>query len=755
VVARLESPAVTRATALLFAVLVVIFAVVAVENRGAFSAKPATAPSSDFSAERARTAFRTILGGNIPHPVGSAAHDAVRDRLAAHLQSLGYDVTLQRAFACTANVVCAPVVNVIARTPGDTNRPDALLIVAHYDSVPAGPGASDDGEGVATIVETARALRGEHFRSPIVFLITDAEEAGLIGAEAFVADQRLLKSVAAVINIEARGTKGSSYMFETSARNQWMIRIMAHALPRPSTTSLFASIYDMLPNDTDLTVFKRAGLASINFANIGVVARYHTPLDSLENVSILTLQHHGDHALAMARALAGADLRQTSDANAVWFDVLGAFIIWWPLRWSLWMAIVALVILLVVVVLRFFDREMPGGGATLGVVAFFSSIILTFVLAFAASWLTGMRAHHASFVANPGPAIAAMWLIGFGIPIAMSRRLHDSAKFDGLYLGQGISWCALAITLSILMPGASYLAVVPAMAAAVLAVARTTIGANIAIISILNAVVAATLLFPLAFSIYDALGGPALPVVAAVVALVTTTFAPMIVTAPPLRQALVSAFLITAIVFIGIANLGQPYTADSPRHINVRYYEDGKPQWLTDTVTPAMARAANFAPARQKMFEWLATPSQAYVAAAPPLGAPAPEVHVVSDQRGNGTRHLTLQVRSARNANGRLALLFRTDALQSIRVNGVAPPPAPQRFRNFFAPDWHQATVRGASEAVVEIALSKDVAIDAAVIDTSYGLPPAGAALARARDASTAVPVHDGDSVTVVRRLRI
>src|SRR5213593_4449716 len=98
-VARLESPAVNRATALLFALLVVIFAVVAVENRGAFSAKPATAPPSEFSAERARAALRAILGGDIPHPVGSAAHDAVRDRLVAHLQSLGYDMTLQRAFA--------------------------------------------------------------------------------------------------------------------------------------------------------------------------------------------------------------------------------------------------------------------------------------------------------------------------------------------------------------------------------------------------------------------------------------------------------------------------------------------------------------------------------------------------------------------------------------------------------------------------------------------------------------------------------
>ncbi len=744
-----------RATAVLFALLVVIFAVVAVENRGAFSAKPANAPPSEFSAERARAALRTILGGDVSHPVGSAAHDAVRDRLAAHLQSLGYEVTLQRTFACTANVVCAPVVNIIARTPGDT-RPDALLIAAHYDSVPAGPGASDDGEGVATIVETARALRGQHFRSQIVYLITDAEEAGLIGAEAFVADQTLLKSVAAVVNVEARGTKGSSYMFETSARNQWMIRIMARALPRPSSTSLFASIYDMLPNDTDLTVFKRAGLAGLNFANIGVVARYHTPLDNLGNVSILTLQHHGDHVLAMARALAGADLRQTSDANAVWFDVLSTFILWWPQRWSLWMGIVALVLLLIVVVLRFFDREMPGGGATLGVVGFFAAVILTFVIAFAASWVAGMRAHHAPFVANPGPAIAAMWLIGLAIPLATLKRLHDSAKFDGLYLGQAISWCALGITLSILLPGASYLALVPAMIAAVLAVVRATVGANIAVVSIVSAVVAAIVLFPLAFSIYDALGGPALPVIAAVVALVTTTFAPMIVGAPGARRAMVSAFLITAIVFVVIANLGHPYTPDAPRHINVRYYEDaGKPLWITDAATPAMARAANFAPARQRMFDWQATPAQFYAAPAPPLGAPAPEVRVVSDQRVGVTRHLTLQVRSARGANGRLSLLFRTGALQSIRVNGVAPPPPPQRFHNFLAPDWHQATVRGASEFTVELALSKDAQFDAVVIDTSYGLPPTGAALSRARDQSVAVTVHDGDCTTVVHRLKI
>jgi len=742
----------SRATALLFALLAVILALVVAQNRGA-APKPASAPPSEFSAARALAAEREILGGDVPHPVGSAAHAGVRDRLAARLRSLGYDVLIQRTLACTANVVCAPVENIIARTAGDT-RADALLIAAHYDSVASGPGASDDGLGVATVVETARALRGERFRNPIVFLITDAEEAGLIGAEAFVADENFSKGVAAVVNIEARGTNGASTMFETSARNRWLIRILAHALPRPATTSLFASIYDMLPNDTDLTVFKRAGLAGVNFANIGGVQRYHTRLDDLEHVTLSTLQQHGEHALASARALANADLRQTSDANAVWFDVLSFFILWWPQRWSLWMAVVALVILLVVVVLRFHDRAMPGGGATLGVVSFFLSVLVTFLIAIGASWLASLRAHGAVFVAQPGPATAAMWLIGVGVPILIARRFHDAAKFDGLYLGQAICWSVIGIVLALVLPGASYLAVIPAMTAALLGVVRATVGAGKAVVSILSAGVAAIVFFPLAVALYDALGRPALPAIAAVVALVTTTFTPMMATAPPMRRALVSAFIATAIVFVTIANFVPAYTPESPRHINIRYYDDGRPRWLADTVTTQMTRAASFEVVRPRMFEWLASPPSPYVAAAPALGVPAPELRVVRDERGGGKRKLTLQVRSARNA-ARVALLFRTPALEAIRVNGVAPPPPPQRFRNFLAPEWHQAAVRGASEALVEITLGRDGPIDVVVSDTSYGIPPAGAALARARDASVAVPVHDGDTTTLVRRLRL
>jgi hypothetical protein len=93
--------------------------------------------------------------------------------------------------------------------------------------------------------------------------------------------------------------------------------------------------------------------------------------------------------------------------------------------------------------------------------------------------------------------------------------------------------------------------------------------------------------------------------------------------------------------------------------------------------------------------------------------------------------------------------------LRSIRVNGVTPPAPTQRHRGYLAPGWHQATVRGAGDARVDIILAREEPLDVIVADTSYGLPPSGAALAAAREASVAVSVHDGDTTTVLRRLRL
>ena len=167
---------------------------------------------------------------------------------------------------------------VLPQQPGDV-----VLGVAHYDSTPSGPGASDDGAGVVTMLECARKLKGQRFRNPIGFLITDGEEAGLLGAEAFVADPKLSRNVRAVVNVENRGTTGPSFLFETSVNNRDLVPLFRN-LRRPFTSSLFYTVYQLLPNDTDVTVFKRAGKIAVNFAAIGGVEHYHTASDDLAHV---------------------------------------------------------------------------------------------------------------------------------------------------------------------------------------------------------------------------------------------------------------------------------------------------------------------------------------------------------------------------------------------------------------------------------------------------------------------------------------
>ena len=102
------------------------------------------------------------------------------------LTRLGYHPQVQTTFDCGQYVNCATVNNVVARldgTEGDPDSSDAVLLAAHYDSVPAGPGDSDDGMGVAAVLEIARALKSlPPPRHSIVLLIDDGEEAGLLGA---------------------------------------------------------------------------------------------------------------------------------------------------------------------------------------------------------------------------------------------------------------------------------------------------------------------------------------------------------------------------------------------------------------------------------------------------------------------------------------------------------------------------------------------------------------------------------------------
>ncbi len=686
--------------------------------------RDASAPENAFSSARAMSTLQGLLAEGVPHPVGSPANARVRARIESRFRELGYETTVQRRFACNGNAACAMVENVIAWAPG-TGAGDVVLLVAHYDSVPAGPGASDDGMGTATLLEIASAIRNDELRNRAMFLITDGEEAGLLGAEAFVADESLLRNVAAVINVEMRGTHGVSNMFETSAGNRWLIRHLANALERPQASSFFYAIYTLLPNDTDVTVFKRAGKAAVNYAAIGGVNWYHTPFDDMAHASPRTLQHHGDNALSTLRILGEADLGARSRTDATYFDVLQFFLVWWPQEWTLWIAIASLIGLIIAV------RKTAPRSMTFGVLAAFAAMLFAALGGAGMSWLVRLRSADVNWVASPLSGILALAFTGLAAAFfgtALFNRRNDT---PGLLYGVAIVWHVIGIALALTLPGAAYLMIVPGLVVTICALAH----ANETTTSTVAATVAAILISPIAITIYDALGGSLMAAIAVIVGLFATLVAPLFARA---RNGLAAVALAVICAIIAIA---QPaYTTEEPRFVTFSYIDDPAaktPQWTTRTLTDPIRKAAPFVLADAKLTPW--SWSVPWTTPAPNLGIPRV---TVTGQRNGG--QLTLRITSHRNA-GRVSLLVRGGTV--LRTNGVAPAASTRHPRQL--PDgWQLTTGNGVQEIVVDVEAKGKVEVVAS--DTVFGFPPEGAALIRARTESVAGTIQDGD-VTVTR----
>src|ERR1700684_1501481 len=387
--------------------------------------KPLGAPPTEFSSARALDTFHRVLKEDTPHPIGSAANDAVRGRIVDELTRLGYQPQVQTAFDCGQYVNCATVNNVVAQLDGTEGGPDssgAVLLAAHYDSVPAGPGDSDDGTGVAAVLEIARALKSLPApRHAIVLLIDDGEEAGLLGAHAFVDFNPLAKDVRAAVNLEARGTSGPSLMFETGSANYWAVQVYSRFAKRPATNSLFYEAYKQLPNDTDFTVFKTVDYQGLNFAFIGGVNQYHTPLDNLENSSARSLQHHGENALPLVLALANGDIANPPHTDGVFFDVFERRVILWPAKWTLPLSIFALLLLYFQIGWLMAKGRLHPAALLWGAINWLAIIVTTGVLALILHVvLRAVGVNPANWPLHPLPLQMAFWSLPVSVVIVLS-----------------------------------------------------------------------------------------------------------------------------------------------------------------------------------------------------------------------------------------------------------------------------------------------------------------------------------------------
>jgi len=316
--------------------------------------QPTGAPVSEFSAERAFADVNLMAAA--PHPIGSPENARVRDALMARMTDLGLSpqvragVGVQQPKWASDRVMAAPVENIVGILPGRDRNAPALAIMAHYDSVPGSPGAADDAIGVATALETVRAIkaRGTPTRD-VMIVLTDGEEAGLLGANHFFRRDPLAKRIGLVINAEARGSTGRVNMFQTSPRNGQIIDLFSRTAQRPASSSLSVMIYEALPNDTDLTETLRAGIPGMNYAIIGRQFDYHSPTSTPANLERGSLQDMGTQVLAASAEAAFATQLPGRSPSVIYSNVFGDTVVAYPV-WFGWVVILGIVVLLALAV---------------------------------------------------------------------------------------------------------------------------------------------------------------------------------------------------------------------------------------------------------------------------------------------------------------------------------------------------------------------------------------------------------------------
>jgi hypothetical protein len=754
---------------LVVSLLVLIFLLALLSARPP-APKPLTSAVTEFSAERARQILKRLVGDSIPHPSGSLQNEVVRGRVIDELKNAGYAPAVQSGFSCDEYGDCGAVQNVVARLDGSESTGPAVLLAAHYDSVAAGPGASDDGIGAASVVEIARALKLRNTpRHPVVILIDDGEEAGLLGARVFVASHPWAPDVRAAVNLDNRGTSGPSLMFETGSANEWVLRLFAKNLARPATSSIFYTAYKQLPNDTDFTIFKAAGYQGVNFAIIGDEPHYHTVLDNFENASPASLQDQGAGGLSMTSALANADIASPPVGDAIYFDVFNRFTVVLPSRSAPRIAVAAIFLLVVQIAWLIFKKRLTPASLVWGLTYFPLTIAIVGVFAFVLRRIfRAAGSQPIDWIAHPLPALIAFWSLGILLVAALALGFAKRTAGWGLWAGVWFWWLAAALASAILLPGLSYLFLVPACFAVLSSVPacvqRDESQRAVFLGFLIPLLVAATIGFGLVLSLYPALGVVSFAIVAVVVAVLLTPIAPILARFKNhgTRSSLPFPGLVLAVLALAlfVAFIAPAYSAKSPEHLNIEYFQDadsGRSQWV---LWPASGRlpeplrvTTNFRRDDKPFFPWNA--EAPFYADAPHLDFAPPTFTVLESSELQGRRVYRALLRSERGASDAAAFFPPDSGIESVSMENQAIGRQVELIRRS-ANGWYHFECSTMPQKGVELAFSLPIGkpLTVTALDETYSLPLEASFLVKARP-FTATAFGDGDVTLVTRHVQL
>lgn len=756
--------------AALVAAVVAALVVVGVTPLGVSPPAPERSAADSFSAGRAMVLLRGIAAA--PRPIGSQGAARTRDAIAAQLDALHLASHVQTASAVAAQSgrVAGTVRNVVARLPGrDPSR--AVLLVAHYDSVSVAAGAADDGGGVVALLETARALAaGPRPRNDVVFLFTDGEERGLLGARAFLREDPWAYGVGVVLNFDSPGSSSPLLMYETSPGNGLLVREFVAAAPHPYTSSLMYEVSRRLPIESDFRPFVAAGVPGMSFGALDGPAYDHTAYDSLKSFHAGSLQHEGDTALALARRFGDLDLWDLHREDVVYFDVVDGLAVVYGRGLALPFVALAAAAFALAVTAAVRRRLLSLRGLSVAMLATVA-VLGVALLVMAVAWGMYRTAYEQRTWSEAGVVISDFYRLGLvllatAVIVAAYGLLLRRLRPWELAVAALFWWLAGAVAVTVTVPGASYLLTWPLAGASLGLLGAVLLGeralhsvAGVAV-TLAGAAPGVILMSSASYLLLMSAGLKQVITVLAVWLVAGLLVIPLEVVRRGFRLWLPVALAGVGIVVLMAVGSTVAFDTEHPRFTSIYYRvdESGAAHWQTvdriDRWTGQFLREDLRHPFQGAYFPQMGV-RPTIVGAAPQVRLAAPVIEVLRDTTTGDRRTVRLRLRSPRGAQVVSLLVHSVVGGLTASVDGLPLQGWDTTILDGTTVRWwfdYYAPPPGGALVTLRFAAGPAVLLRA--VDFSYGIPPQLAGQYDGRPPGM-LPGRIGDGTLVESTLRL
>jgi len=373
-------------------------------------------------------------------------------------------------------VVNKKVNNIIVVIPGTQTiagqNGDAVIMTAHYDSMPQSKGASDNGLSVAAMLHTIESIVSQKktFKNDLVFVFTDAEEEGAYGAYAFRYQFKGFNDVYSRaklgINFEGMGSNGALALFEHSD-NINLVSAFNSKVSGVITDSAFAYVYSTKSEMSDFAIFN--DINALNLSNIGNTNIYQTSLDTEKNVNAAAIKAKSNLVTGVVSAFANYNLSDIKEGDeGVYFSYLGFFNVAYSNTLAYVFAIIILVLIAGALILNIFKKAFSYvnllSGMGIQITSLISATAITAAIYFLVNLLLvgfgvmPFRAIMSLHYINNGMIIGAM-LLFFAVLAGCYYFYKKSFRIKAadVVRGSAVLFGLIGVITSFVLPQISYL----------------------------------------------------------------------------------------------------------------------------------------------------------------------------------------------------------------------------------------------------------------------------------------------------------